>query len=103
MHEYFDVPFFVCKCGLLFFNIAFLVIGILLYKSVSSGYGKTIKSISDDWSNNAVADVMQSGSGGCPVGYQAVSAKFYGTETICNNYGFYYRIGTCGKKESGYT
>ncbi len=98
------VPFFWSKCLLsCCFNIAILVIGIVLYLGDTSQYGQVIDYEMSEWNLKAIEDVIAVEANVCPESYNKVSGWFYGTETICRKLGDYYFLGPCGRRETGLT
>ena len=81
------------------FNIAFLVVGIVLYLGSTSQYGEVIKQETNEWSRGPIVDITAVGSGQqCPSGFETVTGTFYGTQTYCDRYFGSYYLGSCTKK-----
>lgn len=81
------------------FNIAFLVIGIVLYRGSTSQFGEVIKQETTEWSRGPIVDITSVASGSaCPANYETVTGTFYGTQTYCDRYFGSYYLGTCTKK-----
>lgn len=99
------LPFIKCCCFLTF-NVAWLVIGIVLWKGGTSQYGQVIENESLEWNKGAIVDLQTAYSSTCPSGYISLSGIFPGTKTYCSKSSFLtstYTLGSCGKKSKGYT
>lgn len=73
--------FWVIRCvNCLTFNVAFLVIGIVLWKGDISEYGQVIEYETKEWSDGPIIDIQSvSGTQACPGDFKKVSGTFWGT------------------------
>ena len=91
-------------CTFLTFNLAFLVIGIVMYSSDSVNYGEVIWMETRQWDKGAIVDLLSTQDSSCPSGYEAVMGTFPGTSDYCRRpIGFADSLGKCAKKSGGYT
>ena len=96
--------YFCSKClACISLNVAFLVIGIILWLGGTSQFGQVIEFETGQWSSGAVVDIIANTSPQCPAGYDLKTAQFFGTKTICNKGSGYYTLTSCGRKEMGIT
>ena len=98
-------PYAVANCVcLLTFNIAFLVIGIVLWKGDTSQFGQIIKQETQEWNTGAIVDMKAIVPGQlCPSGYEAVTGTFYGTQNYCSRLFNNNFVGSCSKRSGGST
>jgi hypothetical protein len=88
------------QCANVFtFNVAVLVIGIVLYLTSTSRYAAVITSETAEWSNPPIINVTSASmfnASQCPSGYELVTVDFPGTNDLCSK-GTSYSIGRCGR------
>jgi hypothetical protein len=92
---------YICgKCCLLItFNIAYLVIGILVSGGSTNKYGIVVANETNEWNKPPVIDMIAVNTTTCPEEYEMVSGVFFGTKNYCKYYTGGYRVGSCRKKE----
>lgn len=72
-----------CLCAATF-NVAFLVLGILLFKSDTGHYGPVLAYETAEWNQGPIINITAVNSKqSCPYGFETVTGTFYGTETYC--------------------
>ena len=93
--------YLVCKCfNILTINIAFLVIGIVLYMRKSTDYGLVIRDETAEWSKGPIVDIIDAPlNGTCPSSYELVPVSFPGTRTICRRYSGTFIVGQCRRRD----
>ena len=88
------------------FNIAVIVIGVVLYNSNTNIYSKAIVEQTSEWNGYPIKDILEipvNSTGGCPSGYENLDFSFLGTRTFCpRSFGDHY-IGTCRRRSYTYT
>jgi hypothetical protein len=102
----FLLTFVLCKCCLFIsFNLAFLVIGILVGNGSSQLYGAVIEYETREWSKPPIVDLLAVNASqvqSCPDGYEMVAGRFFGTKDYCQ-YFTSYNVGRCKRKQGLYT
>jgi len=78
------LPLFKCVCFLTF-NLAWLVIGCVLYGAGTSQYSKVIEHETGEWSQSPIVDFLAVSDSQCPSDYEMVTGTFSGTKTYCLN------------------
>ena len=106
------LPFLKCLCFLTF-NLAWLVIGCVLYGTGTSQYSMVIEHETAEWNKAPIEDFLATRNSQCPSGYEMVTGTFPGTKTFCaSSYsvlnskpwlGDGYKLGACSKNKKGYT
>ena len=97
------VSFWFAKCATLFtVNVAFLVIGIVMYYSDSANYGEVIWMETRQWNKGAIIDLISTTNSSCPSWSEEVTGTFPGTSDYCHR-PTYNTLGKCRKKSTGYT
>jgi hypothetical protein len=84
-------------------NVAFLVIGIVMYSSDISNYGEAIWMETRDWERGAIIDLISVTNQTCPSGYEHVTGDFPGTLDYCRKLIGDDTVGKCTKKKKGTT
>ena len=99
MGENYLCTFIFGKCCLfLTFNLAYLVIGILLSGGSSRHYGIILANETNEWSKSPVIDLIAINTTTCPEEYEIVSGIFFGTKYYCKNKTGGYTVGSCRKR-----
>ena len=99
MGENYLCTFIFGKCCLfLTFNLAYLVIGILLSGGSSRHYGIILANETNEWSKSPVIDLIAINTTTCPEEYEIVSGIFFGTKNYCKNKTGGYTVGSCRKR-----
>ena len=106
------LPFLKCCCFLTL-NLAWLVIGCVLYGTGTSQYGMVIEHETAEWNKSPIVDFVAATDYQCPTGYDMVLGTFPGTQSMCLSsssaftskpwIGDGYSLGACTKKKRGYT
>ena len=106
------MPFFKCLCFLTF-NLAWLVIGCVLYSAGTSQYSNVIEHETGEWSRGPIVDFVAVSEPQCPKDYEMVSGIFSGTKSYClsSSSAFFskpwigdgFTLGACSKKRKGNT
>ena len=105
------LPFLKCVCFLTF-NLAWLVIGCVLFNAGTSQYSNVIEHETGEWSKGAIVDFAAVSEPQCPDGFEMITGTFSGTKTYCMSSRSYFfskpwigdgfTLGTCSKKNKGY-
>ena len=85
------------------FNLAYLVIGILVGGGSSTKYGTVVANETKEWTKSPVIDMIAVNTTTCPEDFEMVSGIFFGTQNYCNYIGGEYRVGSCRRKSGLYT
>lgn len=86
------------------FNMAFLVVGIVIYNLDTSIYGHVIKLETAEWDKGGIVDMISiTNNGSCPWDYETILGKFPGTSNYCKRVIGVDTVGECPRKTSGYT
>lgn len=92
------------QCANVFtFNVAVLVIGIVLYLTSTSRYAAVITSETAEWSKPPIINVTSASmfnTSQCPSGYELTTVDFPGTNDVCAKQSSY-SLGRCGRRMSG--
>ena len=99
MGESYLCTYIVGKCCLfLTFNLAYLVIGILLSSGSTNTYGPVVENETNEWSKPPIIDIIAVNTTTCPFEYEMVSGTFFGTKNYCNYRSGIYTVGGCKRK-----
>ena len=77
--------------------VTIFVLVCLIYYSGTNTHGAAIHTETEEWSKGVITDVTTADSA-CPSGYEQVTSKFFGTETICKGT-FTWSYGACTKSD----
>ncbi len=109
---YFSYPLIKCL-SCLTFNVAWLVVGCVLYSGNISQYGTVVLHETVEWDKSPITDFMAVQQPKCPEGYEMVNGSFPGINNYCMSslsyifskplWGNGYSLGDCPKKSSGTT
>ena len=76
---YTALPLLKCLCFLTF-NLAWLVIGCVLYTGGTSQYSMVVEHETGEWSRGAIVDFAAVSEPQCPKDFEMVSGTFSGTK-----------------------
>jgi len=106
------LPFLKCLCFLTL-NLAWLVIGCVLYNAGTSQYSGVIEHETGEWGKAPIVDFAAVSEPTCPDGFEMVTGTFPGTRTFCmsssSNFfekpwiGAGFGVGACRKRSRGTT